>query len=93
MIERDAMAESIQQGVGCTKNVRQMYKKCTLACQFATFLVLAVTWHGICCKKNGDGIGRMPTKRKLSGPTETQGEQHVREYDNKQDRKIFREGS
>ena len=70
-----------------------MYKKCTLACQFATFLVLAVTWHGICYKENGDGIGRMPTKKKLSSPTETQGEQHVQEYDKKQDRKVFWEGS
>ena len=44
-------------------------------------------------KKIGDGIGRMPTKKNLSSPTETQGEQHVQEYDKKQDRKIFREGS
>ena len=47
-----------QQGVRCTKNVRQVYKKCTLACQFATSLVLTVTWHGICFEENSDGIRR-----------------------------------
>ena len=32
----------------CTKNVRQIYKKCTPAWPNAYHLVLKMTWHGFC---------------------------------------------
>ena len=77
-----------------------MYKKCQAGVQ-KMYTCLSIWDSSRTCrdmaryllKKIGDGIGRMPTKKNLSSPTETQGEQHVQEYDKKQDRKIFREGS
>ena len=73
----------------CQAGVQKMYTCLSICDSSRTYSDMA----RYLLKKIGDGIGRMPTKKNLSSPTETQGEQHVQEYDKKQDRKIFREGS